>query len=78
MMLPRKARSTIEVARFRYFVSERRDFLTPKSSEKKLCRLGPWDYSPRRISIFAESQFSGEVWSSSSEEPQKRLGAPLS
>ena len=61
---PRLTRSTIEVAHFRYFVSERRGSLPPKRlnvtiliSIKTFSRLGPWDYSPRCISIFSEVGF---------------------
>ena len=59
-------RSTIEIEYFCYFVSERRGCLTPSRRnvnldfEKKtfcFCRLGPLDYSPRCISIFADISF---------------------
>ena len=50
----RATRSTIEVAPFRYFVSERRGLLTPNGrnvnldfSKKTFCRFGPWDCSPQ-------------------------------
>ena len=43
--------SKIEVARFRYFISERRGSWTQSrrnvnldSEKKTFCRLGPWDY----------------------------------
>ena len=58
--------STIEVAHFRYFVSERRGFFDPKSpgcpnldfeKKKKVRSLGPWHYSPRFISKFARVSF---------------------
>ena len=53
-------RSTIEVAHFRYFVSERRGSLTPiLISKKTFCRLVPWNYSPRCNLIFAEKSVFG-------------------
>ena len=49
---------------FPLFCFGKTGFLEPKSSEhqsrfrqKKLCRLGPWDCPPRRLSIFAEVSF---------------------
>ena len=42
-----------------------------------LVYLGHGDYSSGCNLIFAESRFSGEVWSSLSEEPQKIQGEAL-
>ena len=58
-------RSTIDVAHLHYFVSERRGSSTPNrrivniifEKKKTFCRLGPWDYSPLCILIFAEVIF---------------------
>ena len=70
-------RSTMEVAHFRYFVSERRGPLTQNRLSANL------DFeknvlSTRAMEFFAAMQFyscgskcSGEVWSSLREEPQK-------
>ena len=62
-----QTRSEIEVAHFRYFVSERRGrgSLTRNrrnvnlhfEKKKTFSRLGPWDYSPRCNLIFAEVGF---------------------
>ena len=62
---PGLTRSTMEVADYRYFVSERRSSSTPNrrntnldlKKQKTVCRFGPWEYSPRWILIFADVSF---------------------
>ena len=64
-LITRSLRSTIEVAHFRYFVSETRGSSTRDRRNANLvsvnkwryCILGPWDYSPRCNLVFAEVSF---------------------
>ena len=79
-----RTRSTIEVAHFRCFVSDRRGSLTRSRRNANL--VSKKDVS---VSLDAElfigmqseiqlTQFAGEVRSSLSEEPHKTQGEPLS
>ena len=85
LLLALMTRSTIDVAHFRYFVSERRGSWSPSRPNANLDNRKKNVFQPRAMGLFAAmqfdfgwGQFSGEVWSSLFEEPQKIEGEPLS